>query len=674
MTKAKASELISLGNRLFSKKYQLDNLFQEIAWQFTPDLADFVDPIQLGEDWAADRMDGYPEMVSRELSSQMSAMLRPQDRPWFRTTTLDEMMDADENNARALQYVTSVVKKGLYDPKSKFVRATKEADRFYVNFGQAVISIEESPKTRDHLFFRNHHIKSCAWLENELGDIDHLHRKEKMTARTMVLRFNPNKLHPAVKRAAEKEPFREFEVREIVMPSGEYNDASGDGSGNSNFDRRRNKLPFTRCYIDVENETIIKEDGLPEFIYVVPRWFRFVNSQYAFSPATMSGLADARMAQMLAQIILEAGEKAVDPPLIGKQEIVIGEPNIMAGGISWVDAEYDSSLKDALDVIKVDADLRVGFEMRNDIRTMLTKAFYIDKFSLPEPGKNMTAYEVSQRLEEHVRNLLPLFEPMQIEYNTKVLDLSFSLLRNMRKFDWELIPDDLSGADFTWAFESPIQRAQDAIMVEQFKASLEIMMMGMQAGATTKPLDVNTSMRDAIRGVGGPATWRPTIEEQEAEVAQAEQEQQMLQAMQQLQQGAEVASQVGDAANKLGLQPPADKVLAAQAKAGGGQGGAGAMPVEGAQPGGEPMPTQEEPLPWEEMAAAAGGQEVMPSQPADMQMMQRQPMTIEDIMQSQERILMQLASLEQAITKPKKISIKRGKDGKIESATAGTES
>lgn len=671
MSKRRSQELISLGDRLFAKKAQLDTLCQEIAWQFCPDLADFISPLVLGDDWAADRMDGFPELISRELSNNIGAMLRPQDKPWFRSTTLDDAIDADEENARGLQYVTSVIRRNLYNPKSKFIRATKETDRFYVNFGQGVLSIEEAPGTRDHLFFRCHHLKNCAWLENDLGDVDHLHRKDKMTARMMMARFPSSRLHASIKDAAEKEPGHEFPLRVVIMPSDEYDTVqtySGDNSG------KKRKLPFVMVYIDVENQTIIKEASLPEFIYVVPRWHRFAESQYAFSPATMGGLADARMAQMLSQIILEAGEKAVDPPMIGKQEVVIGEPNIMAGAISWVDMEHDDDLKKALDVINISADLRVGFEMRKDIREMLTKSFFVDKLSMPPAADRATAYETSIRLEEHIRNLLPLFEPMQVEYNTRVLDLSFALLRNMRAFNMEMIPDALAGQDFTWTFESPIQRAQDAVLVEQFKGSLEVMALGLQGGALSKPLIIDRAMRDAIRGVGGPATWRKTAKEQQAEAEQAAQERMIQKAMAQVGQGAQIASQAGDAANKLGLQPSADKKLMAQAKAGGGM-PAGAMGggEQGGDQGGGQGGSPEDFGQAQLMEFLKGGGEQgggQGGQPMQATPLQPQDNNLGDVLKMQKAILAQLSELNKNMSKPKKVKIERGKDGKIVSASA----
>ena len=70
----RAKDIVDLGNHLYTKKRPIDGLHQEIAWQFCPDLASFTSPLEFGEDWGVDRMDGYPEQVSRELSNQFSSI------------------------------------------------------------------------------------------------------------------------------------------------------------------------------------------------------------------------------------------------------------------------------------------------------------------------------------------------------------------------------------------------------------------------------------------------------------------------------------------------------------------------------------------------------------------------------------------------------------------------
>ena len=685
----RALELLSLGERLYTEKKQLDSLCQEIAWQFCPDLASFTTKLILGQDFAIDRMDSYPEQMSRELSNQLSAMLRRSDQPWFRVTTLNDEIDSDEDNARYLEYVGRVVRQGIYDPRSKFIRATKMADRFFVNFGQAVISVEEAPETRDHLYFRTFHFKDCAWLENKLGDVDHLHRKEQITSRKMVQLFASDRLDPNMKESADKTPNKEHEMRVVVLPADEY-DALSKGAGK----RNGKKLPYVAIYLDVENERVVKESGLPDFIYVVPRWNMFAESQYAFSPCTMVALPDARMAQMMNQILLEAGEKSIDPPLIAKQEIVIGEPNIQAGGISWVDLEHDASLKEAIDAIRLEPDMKTGFAMRQDLREMLSKAFFIDKLAMPEPTPRMTAFELGQRLQEHIRNLLPLFEPMQIEYNTRLLDKTYATLRNMNAFKTDgsggtpPLPPALAAADVTWTFESPLQSAKDQILVEYFKGSLELVGLGMQGGATANPIKTDKALRDAIRGMGTPATWRKDQAEFDQEAQQQAQQKQAMAGMQAAQGVAQVAKTAGDAGKSIGeagqnlglLPPAAQKIVQGSAQGSPQAAGAAGMaaPDVGDQ-GPAANPNQSVPQPWmpnQTQAALSGNAGTQfGAQPQQGQgMQQNQPSAPKsggpDLQIVLQRLAMRLDGFEEAMKKPKEIKISRDTKGRITGATA----
>mgnify|MGYP001598300753 CR=1 FL=1 len=554
MSKTRAKDFIDLGNRLYTAKEPLDQLNQDIAEQIYPPRADFTTTLNLGDEHAADLNDSFPMLLHRELADSMSAMLRPKGKAWFKCTTLDEDVDADVDNARFLEYIGTTMRRKLYDARSKFIRATKEGDRDYCAFGMCVISVEEAPK-RNHLYLRSHHLRDCAWLENDIGEIDHLHRKEMYTARKMKLAFGEKNLHQTIKTACEKEPNKEFAVRIVVMPADEYDYTGGDGKGGK-------KLPFKICYIDIDNCKILREGGLPDFPYVVPRWQTLSGSQYAFSPAAMTSLPDARMAQMMAHILLEAGEKAVDPPIMATEEAV-REVNIAAGAISWLDQKYDERFGEAMRPLKIEGDFRTGFALRQDLRELLSRAFFIDRLKLPEATKEMTAYEVSQRIEEHVRNLLPLFEPIEIEYNTRLLDKTFSVLRNMGVFDWGMMPEGLQDADITWAFESPLQEAQSRLLAQKGEETLSKVFAAKQSGfIKVDPVHGDKIVKDIVRGINGPSTWRKSAEEEEAEAEQFEMMEKMKAtlagAAQEIGTAGQVAEQVGKGASALregGLLP-----------------------------------------------------------------------------------------------------------------------
>ena len=554
MSDARAQELLDLGNQLFTLKEPLGSLCQEIAEQCYPERADFTSPHNLGDDFAAHLSDSFPVIARRELGNSFSAILRPRDKNWFAATTNNEALDQDAANARFLDYVTQEVRSYIYDPRTDMIGATKMVDHDYAAFGNAVLSIEEYRKTADgkpHLYFRPHHFRDVAWLENEVSVVDHLHRKDRMTARAMERRFGYAKLHDTVKRACEKEPHKEVQLRVVVMPADEYDyvrKPQGTGKGRSNKPR---KLPFVICYIDADNCKILREGGLHDFIYMVARWHRIPGFQYAFSPAAMTALPDSRMAQELALLILEAGERAVHPPYVAREE-AFTQANLQAGSFTWADIQGDEKVSDVIMSLPPNGDMKVGFAMRQDLRELLSKSWFLDKLQLPEAaGADMTAYEVARRIEDHVRNLLPLFEPMEVEYNTKMLDKSFSTCANMGCFNWDEMPRLLAGKDIYWSFKNPMQAASTRILISQFKECLELIGMAQQFGVSSSPIQVRTALKDAVRGVGVPATWRTTEEEEMAQIKDAAMRQKLASAAQELGQITELAGKAGEAAGSL---------------------------------------------------------------------------------------------------------------------------
>ena len=550
MSEARAQELLDLGNRLFTLKQPLDSLCQEIAEQCYPERADFTSQRSLGDDFAAHLSDSFPVIARRELGNSFSAILRPRDKDWFSATTNNEKMDADAGNARFLEYITSEIRSAIYDPRTDMIGATKMVDHDFAAFGNAILSVEEyrNPTTGSpHLFFRPHHFRDVAWIENDISVIDQVHRKDKMTAYAMERKFGAKALHESVKKACEKEPHKEFDLRVVVMPSDRY-DYSGNGSKSKA--KKPRKLPFVICYVDASNCKVLREGGLHDFIYMIARWHRIPGFQYAFSPAAMTALPDARMSQELALLILEAGERSVHPPAVGRSE-AFTQANLQAGSFSWADIEGDQKVSDVIMTLPPGGDMSVGFEMRKDVRELITKAFFLDKLQLPDSGTQRTAYEMARVVEDHVRNLLPLFEPMEVEYNTKLLDKAFSTWANMRRFDWSLMPDGLQGKDIYWSFKNPMQAASTRILVSQFQECLGLIAAAKQMGLQTSPIQISTALKDAIRGTGAPAQWRTTEEEEMAAAKEALQRQKIAGAVNDLGTMVDMAGKAGESVQKL---------------------------------------------------------------------------------------------------------------------------
>ena len=89
-----------------------------------------------------------------------------------------------------------------------------------------------------------------------------------------------------------------------------------------------------------------------------------------------------------------------------------------AGGITWADIDYDERKGEVLRPISQDkTGLPWGADMAEQQREMLAAAFFLNKLTLPPAEGDMTATEVRERIQEYIRSAIPLFEPMETQYN-----------------------------------------------------------------------------------------------------------------------------------------------------------------------------------------------------------------------------------------------------------------
>lgn len=539
----RARELVKIGDQLFKKKRQWDELCQEIAENFYPLRADFTTTFTLGEDFAVDVFDSFPILARETLGNAPSAMLRQGE--WFEVRTSEEELNEDPTNARWLEHATSRFRNLIYDRRANFIRATNEADHDWVAFGNPVLSVEESPD-RTHFLFRSWHPKECAWMENSLGRVDHLQREVMMTARGIMSRPGWAKnAHEAIRTAAQKEPTKEFKLRHIVLP---FDEIYGDDKEKR---RQYKDLPFCSIYVDCEHEIVLGEGGLPVFNYVVPRWKTLSRYQYGFSPAAITALPDGRMLQSLARIMLEQGEKALDPPMYGKGEIFRDAINRYAGGLTYVDLEGDEAIRDAMMFEEPHQGLAAGLEMKADVRNLIAEAFLLNKLLLPSQ-REMTAFETQARLAEFRRAVLPFFGPIEHEYHLPLLDVAFEMALRNNAFNLQEMPDSLSDADVTFTFESPLHTAEGRAAVQAFQESVQILAGAAQFDQTVPTLiNFKDMTKDAVKGTGAPADWFSDEETQQTEEEAARAVERLQAAAAALREGAAIGTDVATATQQM---------------------------------------------------------------------------------------------------------------------------
>jgi len=506
-----ATELCRLSSLRFEKKAQLDTLWQTIAEEVNPFRATFTTTRMDGDEYTRDLYESTPCQNRRDLAYAMGALTRPDDRQWFDY----KAQDAERNTEAAKAWFARQRDKQrtlLYNRDSNFQRAMHTGDSDFVSFGNAVHSHTEDPKRNRLVIYDSHHLRDCAWGEDKQRRVNEMHRKFRVALCNWAACFPGVKMPRQYEDIMKKNNRHEVEIRHLCFPAGHFECYQPKVRSNS----RR----FSSLYLDPVHNLILGEGGYTWFPYTVRRWLLDDDSPYAHSPAAMLGLIDARLLQSQARVILEAGERVVDPPMIARAEGVLGRVNNYPGYVNWVDANYDEKNGEALRALDTKANIPLGLEMKMDTRQILAAAWFINKLNLP-PEKDMTAFEVNERISEYIRSIGPAVKPFETD-NAAILDVSFAMNLSLKNFGpLEEVPPELRGADVTYEFDGPIQMAykrQEFMKAKEAIGFLGEVLEATQDASLQAVANRKRIVRDGIEALGVKPEWL-TSEEELAELS-----------------------------------------------------------------------------------------------------------------------------------------------------------
>lgn len=515
MSDQNAVELLKRGDARFAKRQQLDTFRQEVALQFAPWLASWTTELVLGDDFAAHLIDGTPLILARDFVGQIGAMLRPPGKQYFWHRTHLDKLNTDREAREYLDWRSEQMLRIMTDRVTGFMRAAKQADEFFGLFGDAVLSVDLAP-TFDSLRVRSWHTKDCVWAVGNENKADTMTRKEMVPARLLKRRFGEKNLPEKIKDACEKDPDQEFPIRHEVLPADEY-DYYKPGL-------KRKDGQFASVWVCETSRKILRETTQKTFRYVVPRWVTLPGWPYAISPSTTIALPDARLIQQQALAILEAAEKQVNPPLVAYADTVRGDVRLEARGITWIDRQFEGR-QDPVTPLELAKNFGLGVDALLRTEAQLNRAFYLDVLRMPDTRRTKSTTEVQFLIDEYVRAALPLFAPMQSDYNETLLYEIDQLIELAGGYDREM-PQQIRTQDLTFQWDNPLsdmierQKVQVVSEVAQLGQAIAALEMAAQQSPALKQLDSVKTFRDASLALGA-ARW--LLDETESETAVAEQ-------------------------------------------------------------------------------------------------------------------------------------------------------
>lgn len=514
---SKGEEVCKRASSAFQRKQSLNTFWQETAEHFYPERATFTVEREPGEDFASKLYKSDPILFRRDFAGWLGSVLRPKGRDWFMPRARQDEVNKRTSVQTYFESRAATTRNLIYDIRSQFITNMVSCDHDYATFGNSSMSVEER-QDKSGLRFRGWHLRDCAWAENYDGEIDTHWRQFKQTIRNLCSRERTHgwSIDKKLKDKVDKHGDDKVNCLHVLMPIFDYD-----------YDRKLRKKAkgrnYISLYIDMDNKHVMSEVPQFEFNYAISRWFRIPESPYAFSPSVVACLPDARTIQTMTWSILEAGEKAVEPPIIAINEAILGGVNTYAGGVTWVDKQYDERSGEALRALDLGKNPQLGEALLQGIRGTMMDAWYLNKLFLPpvSDGEKMTAAEIARRDAEYLRNAQPIIDPAEQERNGWVLDITMQMA--MRLGYWgsrEDVPQELRGQEIDLTYDNPIEDARKRAKANSYRESAEIIAMQKEIDPTIiAQFDSEKAFREAITGVA-PPDW--LLDEDEAKAATAE--------------------------------------------------------------------------------------------------------------------------------------------------------
>ena len=299
-------------------------------------------------------------------------------------------------------------------------------------------------------------------------------------------------------------------------------------------------MQFGSGYYECQTKNLIEEGGFEENPYIISRYVTTSRETYGRSPA-MIVLPDIKMLQAMSRVVIRAGEKVVDPPLLIADDGVILPVNTRPGGATF--ARLDGRQQAPIQPLNTGGRPDIGEAMMESRRRTINDAFLVTLFQILVDSPRMTATEVLQRAQEKGALLAPTVGRQQSETIGPLIEREFSILG--RQGVLPPPPDILQGEEYEVEYVSPLSRAMKSEEGVGILRTLEMV----QPIAAVDPSVMDNFNFDEITRVLADVNGVPQrILKDEESIADARNQRAQ---QQQMQQALEAAPQAADAALKV---------------------------------------------------------------------------------------------------------------------------
>ena len=421
-----------------------DNTWQDIRNNMQPDDASFIGETTPGSTNRADNLDGTAESSGEITASALHNSLSNPSTRWLELSGIVGQGNLDDGEKLWLMEATSDLL-GMFDSgDTGFSAAQQIKYRSTVFYGMAAVFIEE--KFGVGGFFEAVPLREIYVNEGSDGRVNEVWRWFVFTAAQAVEKFdrtgdNPGKI---VKDNAEKPEKRQEKTRFLHITRPRLNISDGIGP---------KSMPFESVYINLDEQTLVRESGFPEWPWSVPRWMKRAGEKYGRGRGHVV-LPDVKMANRIAGATIESLEKNVDPSLQLPDDGVMGIPSLARGGLTYVRSDLFRH-GDPIRKIHAGGDTSLGIDYTIRLDRKIEDGFLNNLLSISDDPR-MSATQVVT-LDEKSQNILgPIIGSFESEDLDPMVNRMLGI--GIRSGQVQTPPESLQGRPLKIIYTSPLAR------------------------------------------------------------------------------------------------------------------------------------------------------------------------------------------------------------------------
>lgn len=504
MESLSAADIVGYQSNLEGARGQQETRWEELARYMMPAWQGFITKHAEGEQLNEQIFDSQSRDNSKKLGAYLYTNMTGPQSKWFRIKFENEDLSNTSEGAEWLEEVTSIMHKALQD--SNFSVGANEFLRCMPVFGTAAMTCMEmiDPTVPDDQFkglnFQNVHMKELTFLRDGNGNPTTTFLTFKISAKQAIDIYGRDNLCQDILDAYEDgDTTQKWKFIHCVYPR--YEEFSDYADVLSSQKVMANQKPWASVHVCTHSVEIIKEGGFnsnPRNVTVwgkAPAW----GDGYGYGIGD-DVLPDQKTKNTLRRLVINATEKSISPPLLTKQNNILGDIENKVDGITICKDPND--VKNLLDATNWPA---VQLEDQ-DLAKKVDDAWLIPQMVLPDPtAGNMTAFEVGARLKEMARMLGAVLGSIE-GWMKYVIERQFDIM--YAKGALPEIPESVAATRLDVEYNGPLAKA--ARMESVQAAQMFIGMVQGLAEMNPEVIDVMNAdalLRESGRELGVPENW-----------------------------------------------------------------------------------------------------------------------------------------------------------------------